>query len=97
MKIKDHDFYDKLGNLPFVEGICLDAKYDVTSPRSVFEKAFELKLIDDEALWLIMLEDRNQTTHTYKRKSASEIYYRIKSYYPSMQAAYAVIQEKYKI
>ncbi len=65
--------------------ICLYEKYDVTSPRSVLEKAFDFKLINDEKLWLFMLEDRNQTTHMYKRKMANEVYYRIKNYYPSMQ------------
>ncbi len=77
--------------------ICIYEDYDVASPRSVLEKAFELKFINDEALWITMIKDRNLTSHTYKREIASEIYYRIKSYYPAMQAVYACIQEKYKI
>jgi len=77
--------------------ICFYEKYDVTSPRSVLEKAFELKLINDEALWFMMLEDRNQTTHLYQKKLASEIYYRIKNYYPAMQKTFLSIKEKYKL
>ncbi len=77
--------------------ICIYEDYDVTSPRSVLAKAFELEFIADEDLWIMMIKDRNLTSHTYKREIASEIYYKIKSYYPAMKKAYLVIQEKYKI
>lgn len=77
--------------------ICLYEQYDVASPRSVLTKAFELKLVEDEALWFMMLEDRNQTTHMYRRKLASEIYYRIKNYHPAMQKAYMEMKKNYNI
>lgn len=77
--------------------ICLYEQYDVASPRSVLAKAFELKLVEDEALWFMMLEDRNQTTHMYRRKLASEIYYRIKNYHPAMQKAYIEMKKNYNL
>lgn len=77
--------------------ICLYEQYDVASPRSVLAKAFELKLVEDEALWFMMLEDRNQTPHMYRRKLASEIYYRIKNYHPAMQKVYTEIKKNYNL
>ncbi len=77
--------------------ICIEEKYDVTSPKSVLEKAFELKLIEDEPLWIMMLEDRNETSHTYKQKRAIEIYYKIKIYYAALQKAFNVIKKTYEL
>lgn len=77
--------------------ICIQEEYDVTSPKSVLEKAFELKLIDDESLWTLMIKDRNETSHTYKQKLAIEVYYRVKNYYDAMQKAFNVIKEKYDL
>jgi nucleotidyltransferase substrate binding protein (TIGR01987 family) len=80
--------------------ICVFEGYDVISPRSirtVFEKAFDCKLIGDESVWLLMLEDRNKTSHLYRRKTASEIYYRIKSYHSAMKKTHLLIKSKYNL
>lgn len=77
--------------------ICISEKIDVTFPRNVLEKAFNAKLIEDEALWVRMLEDRNKTSHLYQRKVSSEIYYRIMNYYPAMRKTYVLIKSKYNL
>ena len=50
------------------------------SPREAFKAVFSLGWIDDEPLWLRMLDDRNRTTHTYNEAVAEEIYARLESY-----------------
>lgn len=51
------------------------------SPKSCLKGAFEVRLIDDEKNWLKMLEDRNLSVHIYNKKTAVEIFKRIKKYY----------------
>ncbi len=50
------------------------------SPREAFKAAFSLGWVDDEPLWLRMLDDRNRTTHTYNEAVAEEIYARLGVY-----------------
>ena len=38
---------------------------EVFYPKDVLQEAYAGHLIDDETLWLQMLNDRNQTSHTY--------------------------------
>jgi nucleotidyltransferase substrate binding protein (TIGR01987 family) len=77
--------------------ICVAEGFSVTSPKSTLEKAFENKLLKDSPIWLSMLEDRNMTSHTYKRLIANEIYYKIDSYYMHMKDAYSKIKARYSI
>jgi hypothetical protein len=41
-----------------------------------------------EHIWIEMLEDRNQASHTYEPVLANEIYQKIKVYYPILQKTY---------
>lgn len=61
---------------------------EVVYPKDVLRAAYRGKLIDDEVIWLSMLEDRNQTSHTYDEALADQIYLRIKGYFPVMQRTY---------
>ena len=54
---------------------------DVNSPRAVIKESYAQKLIINEQNWLIMLNDRNLTTHIYKEKVAIEIAERIVNIY----------------
>jgi nucleotidyltransferase substrate binding protein (TIGR01987 family) len=38
---------------------------DCAGPRDSLKAAYSVRLIEDQTLWLEMLEDRNQTTHRY--------------------------------
>lgn len=51
------------------EGILLD----FLSPKTVLRSAYEAGLIDDEAVWLEILRDRNLTSHLYDEEAAKEI------------------------
>ena len=57
-------------------------------PRQIFEEAYKGKLIDDEKIWLQMMKDRNQITHTYDEGLADEIYNNIKSYISVLKTSF---------
>jgi len=54
---------------------------DTKTPKDSLQEAFRVGWIKDEAGFLQMLEDRNTTSHIYKKKLADEIFERIKGRY----------------
>jgi len=54
---------------------------DINSPKAVIKEAYAQKLISDEKNWLLMLNDRNMTSHMYKEDMAAEIAERISGRY----------------
>lgn len=54
---------------------------EINSPKSVMKQAYADRLIDDEDLWLAILNDRNITSHLYDEESAQEIFENIKNKY----------------
>ena len=59
---------------------------DARSPREAFKRAFALGWIDEEDVWLRMLDDRNRTTHTYNETVAEEIFKRLPVYAGALRA-----------
>ena len=51
------------------------------SPRRALIAGYTLGVIQDEALWLAMLNDRNLTTHTYHHQVAARIFEAIRDRY----------------
>ncbi|MCX7123564.1 MAG: HI0074 family nucleotidyltransferase substrate-binding subunit [Gammaproteobacteria bacterium] len=56
----------------------------VLYPKEVIREAYAGGLIDNEALWLGMLQDRNLTSHSYNEELADEIFEHIPAYYQAM-------------
>lgn len=54
---------------------------DKNSPKAVIKEAYVQKLIVNEKNWLLMLNDRNMTSHVYREEMAEEIAERITTYY----------------
>lgn len=54
---------------------------DIKTPRDSLKEAFRVEIIDDEEIFLDMLEDRNRTSHIYSKEVSEEIFNRIKLYY----------------
>lgn len=54
---------------------------DKNSPKAVIKEAYAQKIISNEKNWLLMLKDRNMTSHVYKEELAEEIAQRIVHYY----------------
>ena len=54
---------------------------ETRTPRDSLKEAFRINLIEDEELFLNMLEDRNKTSRIYDESSADDIFVRIKNEY----------------
>jgi len=50
------------------------------SPKSCFQTAFQLNLIDYDENWINMVGDRNLIVHLYEEEMADEIYGRLSDY-----------------
>lgn len=68
----------------------------VLYPKDVLRAAYSGHLIEEETLWLSMLNDRNQTSHTYDERLADAIYQRIKMYFPLLLQTYKNLSEGYR-
>ena len=77
--------------------ICLNEGFEVNSPRSALQKAYALKLIDDEEIWLDMIEDRNLTSHTYKQPTAKAVVGHFALYAKVMRKSYDSLKDNYKL
>ncbi|PCJ25116.1 MAG: nucleotidyltransferase [Rickettsiales bacterium] len=70
----------------------------VQLPREILKESFQAHLIDNEQIWIDMLIDRNQTSHTYNEDLADEIYQRIKTTHLSeMLTSFESLVKKYEI
>ncbi len=56
---------------------------DSQSPRQALIAAYHLKIINNESIWVQMMKDRNNTSHTYNEELADLIFERIKTQYAS--------------
>jgi len=54
---------------------------ECNNPRTCIKEAFRNGLIDDDEIFLDMLEDRNLTSNIYDKQTANEIFERIKKFY----------------
>lgn len=59
---------------------------DCQSPKGCLKLAYKIGWIGDEAGWLAMLEDRNRTAHTYDEALAKDVYCRLSTHLPLLQA-----------
>jgi len=55
-------------------------------PRRVFQKSHAQDWLEDEKLWLDMLEDRKTAAHEYDEGKVSEIYPRLPAYRGAIRA-----------
>jgi nucleotidyltransferase substrate binding protein (TIGR01987 family) len=51
------------------------------SPKDCFKGAFKYGLIEDNPLWVEMIEDRNLAIHTYEERLAENLYNKLESKY----------------
>ena len=60
-----------------------DKGIDARTPRDVLKEAFKLEWLNDEDIFLNMLEDRNKASHIYDKQTSREIFRRIRDEYVS--------------
>lgn len=54
---------------------------EVGGSRDSTREAFQIKLISNGKVWMVMIDSRNKTSHTYNEKTADEIYHKIMEEY----------------
>ncbi len=58
---------------------------DTATPRETLRAAYKAGWIDDEAVWLAMLDDRNTSSHVYDEATAKRIYENIRRNVPTLR------------
>ncbi|HYD50214.1 MAG TPA: HI0074 family nucleotidyltransferase substrate-binding subunit [Terriglobales bacterium] len=71
-------FWKVMKRLLAFEGI------DARTPRETLQQAFQSGWLADEATWLSLLRDRNQTSHAYDEALAQAILARVRRALPEM-------------
>ncbi len=65
---------------------------EASSPRAVFQEAYQQHWIDDADLWLKMMKDRNLTSHTYNEATADDIYADVKGFLNPIEKLYVFLK-----
>lgn len=71
-----------------IEGI------EARTPREVIQKAYQAGWLQDESLWLKMLKDRNETSHTYDEDIARRIFSNIPGYFSAFGVCLKFIEQR---
>lgn len=61
--------------------ILTNQNIETSIPKDVFRTAAQFNLIEDAEVWFDFIKKRNETTHTYNKKTAEEIF----SFLPAFQ------------
>lgn len=67
---------------------------DCLSPKACLRQAFTQGWIEDEAIWLEMLDARNRMAHTYDARKALEIYDALPRFHAALQALLNTLQSQ---
>ena len=65
---------------------------DCLSPKACLRQAFTLGWIEDEAVWLEMLDARNRMAHTYDARKALQIYESLPQFCAALQKLLATLR-----
>lgn len=75
----------------------LEEGLDAKTPREMVTKAYQSGWVENEKLWLQMLKNRNETSHTYNEDLAEKIYNRIPGYYKEFEKILRFLEKKSQI
>lgn len=68
--------------------------HDLQFPKMILKEAYAAELIDDEKVWLSMLESRNMTSHIYDDHTAAKVANAIITrYLPELQRLAEIYQK----
>ena len=63
------------------------------TPRQVFKETFAIDIIDNEDIFLEMLESRNALAHTYNEDQARDIYEKCPQYLTAMEQTFDLLSK----
>jgi len=66
------------------------------SPRECIKTGFQLRLIDYDENWLMMIDDRNLTAHVYREEYAEQVYGRLFVYLELFKRLLSRIESSYR-
>ena len=70
---------------------------DISGPKPVLKEAYQQEWLgEDDKLWLGMVDDRNNVSHTYNEETAKAIYQNIKTYALAMRYTHGILSALYK-
>jgi len=69
-----------------IKAVAASLGLECRSPKACLRIAFQQGWIDEEAIWLEMLEARNRLSHTYHAETALAIYTRLPDFQRAMEA-----------
>ena len=67
---------------------------DCLSPKACLRQAFTQGWIEDETVWLEMLDARNRMAHTYDARKALEIYESLPRFHSALQKLLNTLQSQ---
>lgn len=67
---------------------------DTASPKNTFRHAYRRGLLDQERLWLDMLEDRNRSAHVYDAAMARQIFSRLPTHYRALRECHGQLHRR---
>ena len=67
------------------------------SPKECLKEGFKMGLVEDDAKWIEMFEDRNLTSHTYDEKTADAVFDRLPGYLAVFKALRDMLENKGQI
>ena len=79
--IQRFEFCTELAWKTLREYLLAEGYTEVNSPKAVFRQAFADGVLSDENAWLMLLNDRNSTSHIYDDATAQQIFSRIQDMY----------------
>lgn len=65
------------------------------SPKSCFQTAFQIGLVDYNEDWINMVEDRNLIVHLYEEEMADKIYDHLSDYLTLFEKLYSKLSTKH--
>ena len=68
-----------------------------TTPRETLKEAYAIGWLENETIWLDMLDCRNTTSHLYlDDELVEETYQKIVTYYPEIERVFLLLMRRYE-